>query len=115
MPSRHSTPPRLGSAELDGPARDPRQTLLVGRQIRKLRKERRLDQAALAALVGLQPVDVAGIEKGEYRMSLDVLLRLLAVFEADVADLSVERAGAAAVRPVPFGVRAGTRLPPEAI
>jgi DNA-binding XRE family transcriptional regulator len=108
MASRHSPPPRVDPTDVGRSASEPRQArqaLLVGRKIRKLRKERRLDQAALGALVGLQAADVAGIEKGEYRISLDVLFRLLAVFEADVADFLEEGAGAASVRRVPFPVR----------
>ena len=81
MASQHSPPPpetgapAVGAAGADRPSA--RQALLAGRKLRKLRKDRRLDQAELAALVGLQPADVAGIEKGEYRISLDVLFRLL--------------------------------------
>ena len=108
MASRHSPPPQVGPTEDDRSAPEPRparQALLVGRKIRKLRKERRLDQAGLGVLVGLQPADVAGIEKGEYRISLDVLFRLLAVFEADVGDFLEEGAGAASVRRVPFPLR----------
>jgi transcriptional regulator with XRE-family HTH domain len=63
-----------------------RQALLVGRKIRKLRKDRRLEQAELAAMVGMQPADLARVERGEYRISLDVLFRLLGVFEASVDD-----------------------------
>ena len=37
-------------------------------------------------MVGMQPADVAGIEKGEYRISLDVLFRLLEVFQATISD-----------------------------
>jgi DNA-binding XRE family transcriptional regulator len=118
MASQHSPPPRSGAPAADaGAAGAPatgasgadrpsaRQALLVGRKLRKLRKDRRLDQAELAALVGLQPADVAGIEKGEYRISLDVLFRMLAVFEANVADFIEEGAGAAFARRLPFPVR----------
>ena len=108
MASQHSPPPRSGAPTADAAGADrpsPRQALLVGRKLRKLRKDRRLDQAQLAALVGLQPADVAGMEKGEYRISLDVLFRLLAVFEANVADFIEEGAGAVSARRLPFPVR----------
>ena len=109
MAPRHGLPPPQTGRPAAGAAaeelRPARQALLVGRKIRKLRKERRLDQAALAALVGLQPADVAGIEKGEYRISLDVLFRLLAVFGADVSDFIEDGPGAAPARRVPFPVR----------
>src|SRR5688572_32211575 len=108
MASQHSPPPRAGvpSAEAAGAERaSPRQAFLVGRKLRKLRKDRRLDQAELAALVGLQPADVAGIEKGEYRISLDVLFRVLAVFEANVSDFIEEGVGAGFARRLPFPVR----------
>ena len=108
MASQHGSPPQAGAPAAGASGADrpsARQALLVGRKLRKLRKDRRLDQAELAALVGLQPADVAGIEKGEYRISLDVLFRVLAVFEANVSDFIEEGAGAASVRRLPFQVR----------
>lgn len=108
MASQHSPPPSTGAPAPDAAGADrssARQALLVGRKLRKLRKDRRLDQAQLAALVGLMPADVAGIEKGEYRISLDVLFRVLAVFEANVSDFIEEGAGAASSGRVPFPVR----------
>ena len=66
------------------------QTLLVGRKIRKLRKERKLTQTALAARIGIQQSDLSRMEKGEYRVSLDTLFRILAEFEVSLAEFFQE-------------------------
>ena len=63
-----------------------RQVQLVGRRVRRLRKDRRLSVADLAAEVGLQAGDLARLEKGEYRVSLDVLFRLLAALATSVEE-----------------------------
>jgi len=54
---------------------------LVGRRIRRLRKDRRLTLPDLATSAGIQPADLARLEKGEYRASLDVLFRILGALE----------------------------------
>jgi len=76
------------------------QVLLVGRRVRRLRKGHRLSVPELAAAAGLQAADLARLEKGEYRVSLDVLFRLLAVLttsvEAFFEDVARELAGSAA-------------------
>lgn len=75
------------------------QVQLVGRRIRRLRKGNRLSVPELAAAAGLQSADLARLEKGEYRVSLDVLFRLLAVLttsvEAFFEDVARELAAAA--------------------
>ncbi|MCH9647058.1 MAG: helix-turn-helix domain-containing protein [Deltaproteobacteria bacterium] len=62
------------------------QALLVGRKLRKLRKERKLTQTALAQRIGIQQSDLSRMEKGEYRVSLDTLFRILAEFEVSLAE-----------------------------
>ena len=76
MVSRHSPLSRQAGTP-DRPVQ------LVGRRIRRLRKDRGLALEDLAATAGLQPADLVRLEKGEYRASLDVLFRILGALEAD--------------------------------
>ena len=62
------------------------QVELVGRKIRKLRKRRKLTQTELAARIGIQQSDLSRMEKGEYRVSLDTLFRILAEFRMGVGE-----------------------------
>ena len=57
-----------------------RQIFHVGEKIRELRKERQLTQAELATRIGIQQSDLCRMETGEYRVSLDVLFRILGTF-----------------------------------
>jgi transcriptional regulator with XRE-family HTH domain len=66
----------------------------VGSRLRRLRKERGLTQAGLARQIGIQQSDLSRMEKGEYRVSLDNLFKILAVFDLDLADFFGERAEA---------------------
>jgi transcriptional regulator with XRE-family HTH domain len=67
---------------------------LVGRRIRRLRKDLRLSLEDLAATARIQAADLSRLEKGEYRASLDVLFRILGALgvsgEAFFAELSRE-------------------------
>jgi transcriptional regulator with XRE-family HTH domain len=63
-----------------------RQVQLVGRKIRQLRKEHKLTQVELSARLGIQQSDLSRMEKGEYRVSLDTLFRILAEFDMSVAE-----------------------------
>lgn len=63
-----------------------RQVQLVGPKIRQLRKERRLTQTELAARIGIQQSDLSRMEKGEYRVSLDTLFRILAEFNVSISE-----------------------------
>lgn len=62
------------------------QVELVGRKIRKLRKERKLTQTELASRIGVQQSDLSRMEKGEYRVSLDTLFRILAEFKLSIGE-----------------------------
>ncbi len=62
------------------------QVAAVGSRLRKLRTERGLTQADLARQIGIQQSDLSRMEKGEYRVSLDKLFKILAVFDLDLAD-----------------------------
>lgn len=60
---------------------------LLGRKLRRLRKERKLSPAEVAARSGVDPQDLARIERGEARVGLETLFRLLAAFEVDAGEL----------------------------
>ncbi len=68
------------------PARKLRQVQLVGSQIRQLRKEHRLTQNQLATRIGVQQSDLSRMEKGEYRVSLDTLFRILGEFDLGIGE-----------------------------
>ncbi|HEX9942340.1 MAG TPA: helix-turn-helix transcriptional regulator [Thermoanaerobaculia bacterium] len=63
-----------------------RQIQLVGRKIRELRKEHKLTQVELSARLGIQQSDLSRMEKGEYRVSLDTLFRILAEFRMSIGE-----------------------------
>ncbi len=74
----------------------------IGVRLRRLRKERRLTQSELARQIGIQQSDLSRMEKGEYRVSLDNLFKILAVFGMGVAEFFEEArpAPAAATNPL---------------
>jgi len=63
-----------------------RQVQLVGRKIKRLRKERRLTQTELSSRIGIQQSDLSRMEKGEYRVSLDTLFKILAEFDVTIGE-----------------------------
>ena len=63
-----------------------RQVQLVGRKIRELRKEHKLTQVELSSRLGIQQSDLSRMEKGEYRVSLDTLFRILAEFRMSIGE-----------------------------
>ncbi len=69
-----------------------RQIQLVGHRIRHLRKQRRLTQTELAGRIGIQQSDLSRMEKGEYRVSLDTLFRILGEFDMGIGDFFDEMA-----------------------
>ena len=68
------------------PKRKIRQVQLVGGKIRQLRKEHKLTQNELAARIGVQQSDLSRMEKGEYRVSLDTLFKILAEFNVGIGE-----------------------------
>ena len=62
------------------------QVAAIGSRLRELRKERGLTQAELARQIGIQQSDLSRMEKGEYRVSLDKLFKILGVFDLELAD-----------------------------
>lgn len=69
-----------------------RQVQLVGSKIRQLRKEHKLTQNELAARIGVQQSDLSRMEKGEYRVSLDTLFRILSEFDMGIGEFFDEYA-----------------------
>ena len=61
--------------------------LTFGRQIKKLRLERKLSQESLAFECGVDRTYVPGIEKGERNVSLLVIAKLARGLKVDVKDL----------------------------
>lgn len=53
-----------------------KELLALGREVRRLRKERGLSQEALADLAGLHTNYVGGIERGERNVGVRALFRL---------------------------------------
>lgn len=58
----------------------------VGQRIRQHRLERNLTQTELARQIGIQQSDLSRMEKGEYRVSLDVLFRILQTLEMSLGE-----------------------------
>jgi putative transcriptional regulator len=74
------------------PTRTSLPTATVGQRIRQHRQERNLTQTELARQIGIQQSDLSRMEKGEYRVSLDVLFRLLQVLEMSLGEFFGELA-----------------------
>lgn len=64
----------------------PRPVPDVGRKLRDLRKARNLTQSDLAARIGIQQSDLCRMENGEYKVSLDTLIKILGVFGMDIGE-----------------------------
>lgn len=60
------------------------ENLPIYNRISVLRAERRLSRAALAALVEVNPQTIGALERGDHYPSLDLTLRLCAVFDLPV-------------------------------
>ena len=63
-----------------------RQGFFIGGKIRQFRKERRLTQSELAQRIGVQQSDLCRMENGEYKVSLDTLIKILGVFGMDIGE-----------------------------
>ncbi len=72
------------------------QVAVIGSRLRRLRKERKLTQEELARQIGIQQSDLSRMEKGEYRVSLDNLFKILSAFELQISDFFVDQPAAAA-------------------
>lgn len=60
---------------------------LLGKELRRLRKERKLSVAQVAEHAGLDAQDLARIERGETRIGLETLFRLLSAFDVEAHEL----------------------------
>lgn len=67
----------------------------IGERIRRLRKDRDLTQAELAGRIGIIQSDLCRMEKGEYKVGLDVLFRILGVFGMSISEFFNESANQA--------------------
>lgn len=78
------------------------QVAVIGSRLRRLRKEHNLTQADLARQIGIQQSDLSRMEKGEYRVSLDNLFKILGAFDLEISDFFGEQpdAGNANSRPL---------------
>lgn len=70
--------PRVGRSQVSSSA--------VGQRIRQHRLEHALTQTELARQIGIQQSDLSRMEKGEYRVSLDVLFRILRALELSLGE-----------------------------
>mgnify|MGYP001768407021 CR=1 FL=1 len=68
------------------PSRSSLPSLPVGQRIRQHRLDRQLTQTELARQIGIQQSDLSRMEKGEYRVSLDVLFRILQALELSLGE-----------------------------
>ena len=66
------------------------QVELVGRKIRQLRRQHKLTQTALAEKIGIHQSDLSRMEKGEYKVGLDTLLKILQTFDLSMGDFFEE-------------------------
>ena len=66
----------------------------MGRKLRQLRKARSFTQANLAARVGIQQSDLCRMETGQYRISLDTLVKILAALEVSASEFFQEEPAA---------------------
>ncbi|MBY0423177.1 MAG: helix-turn-helix domain-containing protein, partial [Parvularculaceae bacterium] len=62
--------------------------LLIGPQIRRIRRQRRQTQADMAASLGVSPSYVNLIERNQRPVSADLLLRMAAAYDLDLAQFT---------------------------
>lgn len=62
----------------------------MGQLVRQHRQERNLTQTELARQIGIQQSDLSRMEKGEYRVSLDTLFKILAEFRLGIGEFFEE-------------------------
>ena len=67
----------------------PKKVEILGRELRRLRKERKLSVAEVASRSDLDAQELARIERGESRVGLETLFRLLSAFEVEPHELEL--------------------------
>ena len=65
----------------------------VGMKVRRLRKERGMTQSELATRIGIIQSDLCRMEKGEYKVGLDTLFKVLEVFGMNIGEFFDEKTG----------------------
>jgi transcriptional regulator with XRE-family HTH domain len=79
--------PPVGNKEGMGrPTKPANSAVAIGEKIRAYRLERQVTQTGLARQIGIQQSDLSRMEKGEYRVPLDVLFRILRALELSFGD-----------------------------
>jgi transcriptional regulator with XRE-family HTH domain len=68
-----------------------RQKLPVGEKIRERRKALGLTQAELASRIGIQQSDLCRMEKGEYKVSLETLFKILRIYQVTIGDFFADQ------------------------
>ena len=58
----------------------------IGQRIRAHRLDQQVTQTELARQIGIQQSDLSRMEKGEYRVSLDILFRILQALELSLGE-----------------------------
>ena len=66
----------------------------VGMKVRRLRKERGMTQSELATRIGIIQSDLCRMEKGEYKVGLDTLFKVLEVFGMNIGEFFDDRGAA---------------------
>ncbi len=61
--------------------------LLLGEKIKKIRRRKNLSQSALAELVSVSPPYISRIECGKNRISLELLVKVCAALETNLAEI----------------------------
>ena len=85
----------------------------LGRKLRDLRKDRSLTQADLAGRIGIQQSDLCRMENGQYRISLETLVKLLAELDVPISEF-LDEPTADLTAPEAALVRDFRRLSPDA-
>lgn len=67
----------------------------VGMKVRRLRKERGMTQSELATRIGIIQSDLCRMEKGEYKVGLDTLFKVLEVFGMNIGEFFDDKGGVA--------------------
>lgn len=67
----------------------------VGTKVRRLRKDRGMTQSELATRIGIIQSDLCRMEKGEYKVGLDSLFKILEVFGMNIGEFFDERGATA--------------------
>ena len=69
----------------------------VGQKVRRLRKERGMTQSELASRIGIIQSDLCRMEKGEYKVGLDTLFKVLEVFGMNIGEFFDDQTSAESI------------------